>query len=211
MKKLERIYCIVNFFSPDTTLSSPPFAVYFSSLPSPLFLFLYSETRPSPFFSVSVMLYTFFFASPSVSTSWTLYSCSPLSPYFHWSKSLEHFSRLSGKKWNVYSHSLTFLKCYTHKLLCLCCKDFLYVSPSELHCTLLHFPLWPHLLLFSSASLFLSSLCRWRSRWLARVRELDTLIFIWSATFLCLRLFLLSLSPSLQLFTHSSLSSPQGK
>lgn len=74
-------------------------------------------------------------------------------------------------------------------------------------CTLLHFPLWPLLPLFGSAPLFLSSLCRWRSRWLARVRELSTLIFYLICHFHHPPLSLLS--PLLSAAPHPFI--PQGK
>lgn len=87
------------FFLLPPPFSVLHFAVYFSSLPSPLFLFLYSVLRSAPLFSGSVM--TLFLCL----SSWALYPRSSLSCYFHSSESLKlpHPSLCLGERTKHFS------------------------------------------------------------------------------------------------------------
>lgn len=201
----------------DATLSSPPFAVYFSSLPSSLFLFLYAEVaiRPSPFFSVSFMLHTFFFLLPPQFLPppfcRTLYCvhAPPSLPSFTEAKTLfpsvsvknEKFAPILSHVWNVTPMIFSALSISLHKLpVCLPFWASLYppplpplTSPPSLQLNLS----LPELTLSLAFALTGQSPRAEHPR-LYLIRHLPLPLPV-------------SLSPSLQLFTHSSLSSPQGK
>lgn len=211
-KKLEQILSIVSpFFSCHHPFLR--FILQFTFLPSPLpcSSFFIQCYAPPPSFPGLSCFRRFFFASspehcvhapPSLATSTQV-------------KASNSFTLLSVvvKKQNILMPSSVILEVlhpWSALLLHEACAHFLYAPPSsssELTVPSSTSP--PDLPLYGSASLLLSSLCRWRSRWLARVRELSTLIFIWPAA--TLGLGLCSLFPSLQPLAHSSLPSPRGK
>lgn len=114
------------------SLLAPPFtAVYISSLPLPSFLFLYSNLCPTPFFSVPLMLYTFFvFHSSSTSSYHIRCWCSSLSAGFNRSK-----AALPPNYWNQsvspVLHPWSSLLLHTHtSCVCVCVPSS--TSPSDL-------------------------------------------------------------------------------
>lgn len=150
----------------DPMLSS--FLLYWSPPPFQILSLCRVPTRPSPFLHAVLPLISF--CTSSILCKIKLFSCSCLyflllaftlavsTSFFQRKRSLLPLNLLSSSyRWTQ-----------NPKLQTSCMSEF--------DCTLLHFPLWTSPPLSSaSALLFLSSLCRWRSRWLARVRELSTL------------------------------------
>lgn len=150
------------------SLLTPPFpTVCISSLPLSPFFPLYSQICPTPFFSVPLALWAFFHSTHPPLPPITHVVYAPPTPPASTGANV-HSLLTTENTQSHQPHTHDPLRLHTH-FLCVCLPP--------LHSALLHFPLWPLLPLFSSVPLFLNSLCRWRSRWLARVRELSALIF----------------------------------
>lgn len=122
---------------------------------------------PSPFLQRLMLFCLIVLCTSSFWCKIQLFSCYGLYRFpFRLSYKLFHLHSSKEKKFNHINLAFFFLTLHTEPQT----ADFLQVW------VWLHPPPLP-LLNFSthSALLFLSSLCRWRSRWLARVRELSTL------------------------------------